>query len=216
MRTVLSLAEQTHLLESQLKHFFPDGRSPGDLTSLVDRTLAKTEYCFSKIKLRGYSDEGEATFNYLHSEQYAVFLYFASNLAWKEQSNVELASKLFCLNKALNGFVCMYDTILPDIFVIVHSVGIVLGKANYANYFAVYQNVTVGSDRGHVPSFGERVVINGGSFVIGKCHLGNNVSVSARSFLLHEDIPDNSVVAGSSPKLVVKPAQRKLSDIIFH
>jgi len=216
MRTVLSLAEQTHLLEGQLKQFFPDGRALGELKPLVDRTFAKTEYCFSRIKLSGYSDDGVANFNYLHSEQYAVFLYFASHLAWKEQNNIELASKLFCLNKALNGFLCMYDTILPDVFVIVHSVGTVLGKANYGNYFAVYQNVTIGSDRGHMPTFGERVVVNGGSFVIGKCHLGDNVSVAAKSFLFNEDIPDDSIVAGRSPSLVIKPDHRKLADLIFH
>lgn len=216
MRTVLTLAEHISLLEKQLQHFFPDGRAIGDLRQLVDHALAKVDYCFSKIKLPGYSEKGESKFNYLHSEQYAVFLYFASNLAWKEQTNIELASKLFYLNKALNGIVCMYDTALPDIFVIVHSVGIVLGKASYSNYFAVYQNVTVGSDRDQSPTFGERVVLNGGSFVIGNCQLGNNVSVSAKSFLLHETIPDNSVAAGRSPDLLVKPARRNLSDVLFY
>lgn len=216
MQTVLSLEDQASLLEGQLKHFFPDGRLLGDLKPLVDHSLAKIEYCFSKIKLKGYSDGGESRFNYLHSEQYAVFLYFASHLAWKEYNNLELASKLFYLNKALNGIVCMYDTVLPDIFVIVHSVGIVLGKANYSDYFAVYQNVTVGNDRGQMPTFGERVVLNGGSCVIGKCILGNNVSVAANSFLLHEHVPENSVAAGRSPSLLVKPARRRLSDILFN
>ena len=42
------------------------------------------------------------------------------------------------------------------------------------------------------------------SSVIGGCRIGSNVIVAANAFIFNEDIPDNSVVFGSSPGLTVR------------
>ncbi|HZP83014.1 MAG TPA: hypothetical protein VFB21_15345 [Chthonomonadaceae bacterium] len=215
MVTVLTEEEQIRYLIRQLESFFPDGRSLENVAPVVRRALERVEVCFRSINLPGYSREGTACFNYLHTDQYAAFLYLASNTAWKDFEDVTLASKLFALNKALNGIVCMYDTILPDIFLLMHTVGIVLGKADYSNYLVVAQNVTVGTDRGCRPTLREGVVLFGGSCIVGNTILHNDVSVSANSFVSHETIPAHSVVAGRSPSLTIKPARRTLADVYF-
>jgi len=215
MRTSLSSSDLERYLRLQLDHFFPDGRSTARLEQVVPRALERVEHCFARIRLPAYSTEGAASFNHLHCDQYASFLYLASNVAWSECGDVELASKLFALNKALNGIVCMYDTILPEAFILIHTVGIVLGKATYGNYFVVCQNALVGSDRGLAPVLADGVVIFGGSSVIGDCRIGDHVTLSAGSTLLHEAVPPRSIVAGRSPELIIKPARRDLVQHYF-
>ena len=40
--------------------------------------------------------------------------------------------------------------------------------------------------------------------VVGDFHLGNNIEVSAQAFIRDEVIPDNCLVFGKSPNLVIK------------
>ncbi len=200
-------------LGQQLMNMFPDD-GEHDLQPIVLHAMNRVEHCFSRIKLPYYRRDGRPYFNHLHSEQYATFLYFASNTAWWE-GDIDLAAKLFGLNKALNSIICMYDTALPDIFLIAHSVGIMLGKASYRDYLVVHQNVTVGTDRALQPRLHEGVVLFGGLAIIGDCDIGSNVSVSAHSLVLNTSIPAGHVVAGRSPSLVVKPARRVLAEHFF-
>lgn len=214
MRTSLAPRELRAYLAAQLEHVYPDGRRH-DVAFVVDRALERVEHAFARIVLRGYSEDGVATFSHLQGDQYAAFLYFASHSAWRDREDEELASKLFLLNKTLSGLVCMYDTVLPDVFVLMHTVGTVLGKATYGNFFVAAQNVTVGTDRGQAPVFGERVVLYGGSTVIGAARIGDGTTVATNAIVRGEDVPPGSVVAGATPSLVVKQASREVADLYF-
>lgn len=214
MHTSLRSADLAGYLEAQLKALFPDGKALR-LGKVVRRALERVEHSFSRIVLPGYSRDGRATFRHLQGDQYAAFLYFASHSAWKDREDADLASKLFLLNKALSGIVVMYDTVLPDVFVLMHTVGTVLGKANYGNYFVAAQNVTVGMDRGEIPTFGERVVLYGGSVVIGNSHIGDRVTVASNAVVRGENVPPGHVVAGTSPDLTVKAATRDVAALYF-
>ena len=78
----------------------------------------------------------------------------SSNTIWRGAGNDHVCTKLFYLNKALNGFSCFYDNELPERFFIGHSVGIVLVRARYPEYFAIYQNCTVGRHGDKLPGSG--------------------------------------------------------------
>ncbi len=215
MRTSLTPAELTRYLGRQIDAFYPDGVAY-DLGPPVHRALERIEHSFARNIVRGYTDATGATFSHLHGDQYAAFLYYVSHSAWADSGDAALASKLFLLNKALNGIVCMYDTVLPDVFILVHTVGIVLGKARYGNYLVVHQNATVGADaRGDVPELGERTTLYGGSLVVGSSIIGPRSTISANAVLRNETIPPDSVVAGASPGLIVRPAARRMSDLYF-
>lgn len=190
-------------LGTQLDHFFPDGNNH-DLSRVVALALEKLAFCLSRVKLPRYRIGSDVSFNHLHSEQFATFLYFASNMAWSYANDLALAEKLFYLNKILNGMICMYDTCLPDIFLIAHSVGIVLGKATYSDYLVVHQNTTVGTDKGIAPVLSERIVLYPGSAVIGCCTIGAGSVVSAHGLVLNQRVPDASVCFGRSPDLIIK------------
>ncbi|MHB8147421.1 MAG: LbetaH domain-containing protein [Vulcanimicrobiaceae bacterium] len=121
---------------------------------------------------------------------------------------IELASRFFLFNKMQNGIVCMYDTVLPDTFLLIHTVGTVLGKASYGRGFVAYQNVTVGTESLRQPAIGERVVIYGGSMVLGATSLGDGSVISANSTIIDATIPPNHIAIGRSPELLIKMRRR--------
>jgi serine O-acetyltransferase len=211
--TSLPKAELYRYVRGQLDNLFPDGVRC-DVEGAVDGALERLEHCFSHISLPQYNRDGEASFNHLHGDQTASFYYLAANTAYR-RGDLALAQKLFLLNKALNGILCMYDTELPPVFAFIHTVGTVVGKARYGNYVAFFQGVTVGADRGNMPHLGDGCVIYGGANVVGDCRLGDGVVVSGNSAVIHQDVPPNSIVAGRSPNLDISPRKRDVAGQYF-
>lgn len=66
------------------------------------------------------------------------------------------------------------------------------------------QNCTVGNNRGIYPYIGQNVYMCANSSIIGNCHIGNNVIIGANSGVKDEDIPDDCMVFGYSPNLIIK------------
>jgi serine O-acetyltransferase len=182
----------------------------GELAPIVEPALVRAETCFAASALRGYRTADDVTqFDPAQSDQYAMFVWFCSNEAWRAR-DLELAADLFQLNKGLNGIVCMWDTVLPSVFLWIHCVGTMLGKAEYGERFVAYQNVTVGTDRGARPSFGEGTILFAGAKVVGGAQIGARSLVSLNAVVIDETIPPNSIAAGNSPQLVVKERRRWL------
>lgn len=182
----------------QLNSLFPDGRDvhPQDLLQPVELALERTEHCFRHIASPSYYD-GVAIFDVLHSDQYCAYLYLLANSVYRLEGDLRIARKVFCLNKALHAFNCMYDTTLPDIFWIIHAVGAVLGKARYSDYLVVRQNCTVGTLSGACPTLGERVFLSAGSSIIGGCRIGSNVTLGPNCSVIKRDIPNDTMVLAS-------------------
>lgn len=197
---------------AQLSHFFPDGQT--DLTALVsrdlDETLDRVGRCIDSVRMWR---EGE--FDYLHSSQYCTFLYFLSNTAWRNRQDERLCTKLFLLNKALNGFDCFYDNALPERFLIGHSVGIVLARNRFADYLVLYQNSTVGRHGADVPQLGEGVILYPNTAIIGKCAVGAHTVLSQGSSLIGRDSPGDCYVFGTGVDAKIKPAKRRLISDYF-
>lgn len=176
------------------------------LVGLIPGVLGKVEYCFGHSSNKYYRKDGVVFFDVYHSGQYCIFLYFLSRSLFLESSgNTDLAAKVYCLNKALNGLDVFYEIAMPEIFHLDHPVGSVLGRATYGNNFTFAQLCTVGNNKGIFPEIGENVQMLSGSKIIGKCKIGDNVIISANAYVKDTDIPANSLVFGSSPNLVIKP-----------
>ena len=179
---------------SQLNNIFPDRNNVNlqEIDTLVDLTLDKLNFCFKHVAFERYNKEGVTQFNHLYADHYLMYVWFLSNTIWKEGGNTSIASKLYYLNKSLHGIDCMYDTKLPDIFLLFHSVGTMLGKASYADYFVSLQGCTVGSHKGKYPVFGKGVALTANSSVIGGCKIGNRCTISTRTIIFQKDLSDNS------------------------
>jgi serine O-acetyltransferase len=208
-------AELVWRLSRHIDAFCPRRNAVRSLDAIVEPALERLEVSFGHSALPGYWANGGPQFDPAHTDQYAQFIWICSNEAWKA-GDVALAADLFGLNKALNAVVCMWDTALPPTFAWIHCVGAVLGKAEYGDRFVAYQNVTVGTDRGARPILGERTILFAGAVVAGAAVIGDRTVVSPNSVIIGETIPPDSVVAGRSPQLIVKPRKRWLYGDYFN
>lgn len=202
MTLTMSTADLARYTRTQVEHLFP-AKGAWDARRFrrdVGKALDRVEHCFRHIAHPSYSDAAGARFDPFQSDQYCQYLYFLSRTVHEESQDRRLAGRLFALNKALHAFNCMYDTVLPDIFWVIHAVGTVLGKASYSDYLVVRQNCTVGAIRGEYPVMGEGLILSAGASVIGACRIGRNVMVGPGCQVVNQDLPDDTFVA-SAPTL---------------
>lgn len=179
---------------AQIASFFPDGADVrGQIDKHLDESLERLRKCINSVRCW----EMEA-FNYQHSTQYCIYLYFLSNTIWRHGGSINVCTKLFSLNKALNGIDCFYEVELPERFFIGHSVGIVLAKATYSDYLVLYQNSTVGKNHGVAPVLEEGVVMYPNTAIIGECHVGPRTILAQGTSIINRDTQGNQIVFNTS------------------
>ncbi|MFB9244010.1 hypothetical protein IV454_00605 [Massilia antarctica] len=196
----------------QVATFFP-GMEAAALERVIathwDTAMARLQRCIDQVKMWP-----QGQFNHLNSSQYCQYLYFLSNSIWREDRSEEglgVVTRLFLLNKALNGIDLFYEIDLPEVFFIGHSVGIVLAKATYGSHLVLYQNSTVGKNHGVAPVLGDGVILYPNSAIVGRCRIGANTAVSQGTGVINRDTPgDCMVFAGTAGALAIKPSKRLL------
>jgi serine O-acetyltransferase len=220
MKQTLTTEALCKYVSAQVNNFFPD-ENAADLSAspqYVAGALGRLEFCFKHVTLKHYFDGEQAIFNHLFSDHYVMFLWYLSNSIYREQGKCELADKIYYLNKALHGLDCMYDTKMPDIFLLFHSSGTMLGKASYADFFIALQGCTVGSQKGDYPVFGKGVSITANSSVIGNCKIGDRCTISTRTTVFQKDIPADTTayMDFNTGKLEVKRSQTCYAQQFFN
>ena len=201
-------------ISSQLNTFFPDKNPIQHAEVLKAITLAdeRIYHCFSNIHKKYFNEQGVTTFNHLQGDQYCMFLYMLSNAYFAQTGEVHLPTKLYLLNKALHAVDIYFTTVLPEIFLLVHPVGTIIGRAQFADYFIAYQGVTVGClNSGVFPTFKGAAIAYANSSILGECTIGENVCIAAGARLINETIADNSIVLGQSPNLSCTPNRKPMA-----
>lgn len=214
--TTLPPAALAEYVTRQLTLFFPDGDETREVRGALRDALGRMEHCVRHVRMKGWWDDSGPRFNHLHTDQYAVFLYYLSNTAHRK-GIVNLAAKAYALNKALHGLDAFYEVELPSIFALVHPVGTVLGRASYDDYFCSFQNVNVGADfdENH-PVIGKGVVMYGGARVIGTARIGDNCIISAGCSVIGGEVPDDQIAFGQHPNGATKPTRRNVVRDVFN
>lgn len=207
MLLAISKDELCKLLIKQLDSLF--GVVEDDekyICTALDTVLERSEKCFSSSSNKyNYKEKNgikQTYFNPFQSAQYTIYLYFFSNTLSTQASL--LADKIYYLNKALNGCDLYHQIQLPAIFWVGHPVGSVMGRAQYNDFFFFAQNCTVGNNKGIYPVIGKNVKMCASSSIIGNCKIGDNVIIGAGCTVKDQNIPDNTVVFGVSPNLILK------------
>jgi serine O-acetyltransferase len=201
MRTSLARADLEGYILRLLANYLPDGYIRSDSSSAVafTKALDRVEHCFAHIHRKYYNEGGALEFDHLNSDHMATLLYFFANTVWRDEGDLGLATRLFYLNKILHGLDLFYSVALPDIFMLVHPVGTVIGNAYYQNYLVIYQNCTVGAVSQNYPRFGLGTILYSRSSVLGDCKLGDDVIVAANAMIIDREVPPSTVVIGQPP-----------------
>lgn len=202
-------------LSKQLNNFFPDNDevTVPQMLSYVSAAEDRVYHCFNGIRKK-YFNEGSVTkFNHLISDQYCMYIYMLANHIYKNGGEEHVSTKLYYLNKALHSVDIFYTTQLPSIFLLVHPIGTILGRAEFSDYFIAYQGCTVGClNEGVFPVFKGRTIMYANSSVLGTSEIGNNVCFAAGATVANQSIPSNKTVFGSSPSISLRDNMKDIHD----
>ena len=211
----LSNGDLARYLARQLDSFFPEPQ-PVDFATvlqLVDSAQDRVYRCFEGVKKKYFNEGNRVRFDHLHSDQYSMYLYMLANHLYRSGGDTRLATKLYYLNKALHGIDVFYTAQFPDVFLLVHPVGSVIGRATFANDLVIYQGCTVGClNDGVFPTFEGSAILYAHSSVLGRCRIGRNVCIAASVSVVNTDVPDDVVVLGSYPNYEFRPSRRAFSE----
>lgn len=207
VRSALPPRDLAAYTTAQLNAQFPDPNPVrvDDVMSALPNALLRLEHCFAQVDNKYFFDGATAIFNHLHGDQYAMWLYFLSNEIFRQDGDPAICSKLFLLNKALHACDIFYEVALPDIFLLVHPLGTVLGRAEYSDYFVAYQRVGVGSNKDIYPQFGSHVILRPGAAVLGNCTIGHHCQIATETLVLDSDVPNHTLVIGAPGQTRMKP-----------
>ena len=190
--------------KAQCASIVPDGRDAAFRATVeahLDEALERLHVCINAC-----APWRPDQFDVLQSSQHCIYLYFLANTIWTRSGERAAATRLFLINKALNGIDLFYEIAMPREFYIGHSVGIVLAKATYGERLVLYQGVTVGRHKAEAPVIGQRVVLYPQSSVIGRAVIGDDVVLSQGVRAIHRRVPAGQVAfAGAAGELVFKP-----------
>lgn len=220
LKLSLNKNELVEYLYRHLNIFFPDKTTDKQvLYKLVEISLLRLEYCFKNIIVKHYQDNNNTLFNHLHGDQYCMFLYFMSNEAYLSNKE-EYYLKTSLLNKYLNSIDLFGHIEMPEIFLLVHPIGTILGRAKYSNYLIVYQNVTVGGKHDGIsqvqyPSFNEFTALLSNVSIIGDAHLGEKSILAANTKLIGGRYTSNSIIIGNYPDITEKKANDSFFNHFF-
>lgn len=212
MITLISKEEIEQLLYRQLSNFFPiSEKEQAILHEAQPQALARCEKCFNEVDNKYYHKESEAFFSPFHSGQWLIYLLYLANtisLCLTKFNIGEgeklLADKIYYLNKIMNGVDIYHEVEIPDVMFFEHPVGSVLGRAKYQNGLMIYQNCTIGGNKGYYPILGKNFHMMSGSKILGKSIIGDNVTLAANTYVKDTNIPSGATVFGSSPNLIIK------------
>ncbi len=207
----MTVSELAEYISVQMDNMFPDKnvKNRDIISKYVTEALARAERSFSRVNIKYYSSEGRTSFDHLNGDQYAVVLYMLSNTIFRNGGDAETCKKLYLLNKSLHCLDVYYEVELPEIFLFLHPVGTVLGRAKYSDYMIVYQRVSVGTNKDKQPVLGKYLTLHPGSSILGNCRVGDNCRIGADSLLLDKDLGPDTVYIGGHKEAVTKVRKEK-------
>ncbi|MGB8657624.1 MAG: serine O-acetyltransferase EpsC [Candidatus Zixiibacteriota bacterium] len=142
----------------------------------------------------------------LYPGLHAIVIHRLNHFLWKLR--IPFFPRLFSqISRFFSGIEIHPGARIGKGFFIDHGIGVVIGEtAEIGDNCVLFHNVTLGGTGKHKgkrhPTIGNNVMIGTGAILLGPIKVGNNVRIGANTFILMEDIPDNTTVAGTPGKIV--------------
>lgn len=175
------------------------------------------------INNKFFSTADEGIINFCFLDHYLIFCFRLANHIFINKLDLKLAEAIYYSSKIRTCTDLYYTANIGDYFIPAHSLGTVMdSRATYGKLFKIYNGVHIGpynilgveAEKWDHPKFGDGVTLLANSAVYGSTCIGNNVIISARSVVINENIPDNCIVIGQSPKLSVVPYNMSNFDLL--
>jgi len=197
-------SDLVNLLFKQLGNFFESNQNELNFVRSIQRLVSENLYtCISGVQNKYYQKNNLPYFTPYHSGQYLTYLYYMSHTCYKNGA-IEISEKIYYLNKIMHSCDIYPAVCLPKIFFLEHPVGTVLGRAKYGENFFAMQGCTVGGNKNIYPEIGNNVRMYSNSKIIGNSKIGDNVLIAANTYIKDTNIPDNKMVFGQFPDLIIK------------
>jgi len=147
--------DSMQIVRYQLSSMFAKQTSKELFDDLLPNVADRYMESYKKIKpLVKNKFTGHQNFDHSNDSKYAMFLWFLSNEIWFQYEDGLTANLVQALNKALHGCHLPYDALMPDIFYLPHTQGIVVArKVILKNYLCLYQGTTIGRVGDKYPTF---------------------------------------------------------------
>lgn len=190
--------EIEYILDKQLENFWGNKYEFRLIKNAIPTVLEQMYVVLSSLSLARCNNGKEVIFSPYDTVSWSVFLYYLSNSLYRKK-HLQEAAIVYYLNKVMHSVEWFYGIELPPHFFAEHPHSSVLGKACYGDYFFCFHGTTVGANYKKdgtpvYPVLGENVFMCTNSTVLGECTIGNNVIISANSYIKDREIPDNSIV----------------------
>ena len=215
MKLSLTMPEMKTYVNKLLANYLPTNDTEIIDEKMIHLAMQRIENCFKNIRRKYYNENETTYFNHLNSDHMVNFLWFLSNTL-SQADRLILAEKLSYLNKIMHSIDAWHNIKLPDVFLVVHPVGTVLGNAHYENFLVVYQNVTVGANtKNEYPKFLGSSILYSKASVIGNCTIGENVILGSNSLAINQNIEKNSFYIGNPLQNEIRSSSLNVSEFIF-
>lgn len=150
----------------------------------------------------------------LYPGLHAILIHRFTHLLWK--AKIPFVPRLLSqISRFLTGIEIHPGAKIGKGCFIDHGMGVVVGETTeIGDSCVLFHNVTLGGTGKHKgkrhPTIGDNVMIGTGAILLGPINVGTNVRIGANTFILMQDIPDNTTVAGT-PGRIVKMNGRSVS-----
>lgn len=197
--------ELIQLVNRQINNFWTVDISK-DIEYVMDMTLTRLQQDFLSVNNKYINSDDDQLLRPTHSVSWSIFLYFLSHELYKCKK--ESAEYVYYLNKIMHSNDWFYAADIPTHFWAEHPLGSVLGRAQYGDFLMIYQGCTIGGNQKgselYYPKLGHHFMMFANSTILGDSKVGNWVILSAGTYIKDEVIPDNCIVFGKSPHIVIK------------
>ena len=142
----------------------------------------------------------------LYPGLHAIIIHRFTHLLWKLKIPF-LPRLLSQISRFLTGIEMHPGAKVGKGFFMDHGMGVVIGETTQiGDNCVLFHNVTLGGTGKHKgkrhPTIGNNVMIGTGAILLGPIKVGNNVKIGANTFILMQDVPDNTTVAGTPGRIV--------------
>ena len=142
----------------------------------------------------------------LYPGLHAIIIHRFTHLLWKMK--IPFIPRLLSqISRFLTGIEIHPGAKIGKGFFMDHGMGVVIGETTQiGDNCVLFHNVTLGGTGKHKgkrhPTIGNNVMIGTGAILLGPIKVGNNVEIGANTFILMQDVPDNTTVAGTPGRIV--------------